>query len=54
MEDLADRLVKREEDFEFVTADAVMLKAELRIAESRCSPPKFSIPNMFILSGLLI
>lgn len=35
MEGLADRLVKREEEFEFVTADAITLKAELRIAESR-------------------
>ncbi|SRR6266550_2719370 len=37
MEDVADWLVKREEEFENVTADAVTLKAELRAAESRYS-----------------
>lgn len=54
IEDLADRLVKREEEFEFVTASAVTLKAELRIAESRYSPSKFLMPSMFIVSGFLI
>jgi hypothetical protein len=54
MEDLAHRLVKREEEFATVTADAVMLKANLRTAESRYSRPTFSMLSMLTLSGLLI